>query len=417
MANFDPPTAARRAGLRDGRIDRGSRAGQPGSRTTSRRGSAPIYKLDAIARSSAAATASSTTSSSASARRISSRSNPPGLLQHRRHSAASRATTPVLFMQRWVPDRTSSIRRTSILSRLLIRTSDANNPRHDGAAVRRRRRAADRRATSWRLGRRRSDRSTDNLAVLRNLNQNAARHARRQRRRCRTRTFGNVQWREMTGEGQLQGRRHVVREAVQQAATATARPTPIGEARDSGARAPRTPRRAAAERPRPRVVGRAERLRHPPSPRRQLHRRAAVRRRQAVRRRTASPRRSSAAGWSAASTARARAARSRLRRATTTSAPVMTGLPNLTGDPRAPRRSSSGINPAAFTPVPSGTFGNAGRNILRGPGWVTFDMSVQRRVSTQLDASTRRCGWTSSTSSTAPTSGCRTRTSSAPRPA
>ena len=30
--------------------------------------------------------------------------------------------------------------------------------------------------------------------------------------------------------------------------------------------------------------------------------------------------------------------------------------------------------------MPSGTFGNAGRNILRGPGWVTFDMSVQRRI-------------------------------------
>jgi hypothetical protein len=30
--------------------------------------------------------------------------------------------------------------------------------------------------------------------------------------------------------------------------------------------------------------------------------------------------------------------------------------------------------------VPSGTFGNAGRNILRGPGWVTFDMSVQRQI-------------------------------------
>ena len=57
-----------------------------------------------------------------------------------------------------------------------------------------------------------------------------------------------------------------------------------------------------------------------------------------------------------------------------------TGMPNLTGDPEGPRTVARWFNPAAFTPVPSGTFGNAGRNILRGPGWVTFDMSVQRRV-------------------------------------
>ena len=30
--------------------------------------------------------------------------------------------------------------------------------------------------------------------------------------------------------------------------------------------------------------------------------------------------------------------------------------------------------------MPSGTFGNAGRNILRGPGWITFDTSIQRRI-------------------------------------
>ncbi len=47
---------------------------------------------------------------------------------------------------------------------------------------------------------------------------------------------------------------------------------------------------------------------------------------------------------------------------------------------RAPRRCSSGSIRRAFTQVPSGTFGNAGRNILRGPGWITFDMSVQRRI-------------------------------------
>ena len=57
-----------------------------------------------------------------------------------------------------------------------------------------------------------------------------------------------------------------------------------------------------------------------------------------------------------------------------------TGMPNLTGDPEGPETVAQWFNPAAFTPVPSGTFGNAGRNILRGPGWVTFDMSIQRRV-------------------------------------
>ena len=57
-----------------------------------------------------------------------------------------------------------------------------------------------------------------------------------------------------------------------------------------------------------------------------------------------------------------------------------TGLPNLTGDPKGAQTVQQWFNPAAFTQVPSGVFGNAGRNILRGPGWITFDMSVQRRI-------------------------------------
>lgn len=60
--------------------------------------------------------------------------------------------------------------------------------------------------------------------------------------------------------------------------------------------------------------------------------------------------------------------------------PDQTGLPNLTGDPKGAETVRQWFNPAAFTAVPSGQFGNAGRNILRGPGWITFDMSVQRRV-------------------------------------
>ncbi len=57
-----------------------------------------------------------------------------------------------------------------------------------------------------------------------------------------------------------------------------------------------------------------------------------------------------------------------------------TGLPNLTGDPKGAQTVAQWFNPAAFTLVPSGTFGNAGRNILRGPGWITFDTSIQRRI-------------------------------------
>ncbi len=60
--------------------------------------------------------------------------------------------------------------------------------------------------------------------------------------------------------------------------------------------------------------------------------------------------------------------------------PDQTGLPNLTGDPKGAETVDQWFNPAAFTAVPSGVFGNAGRNILRGPRWMTFDMSVQRRV-------------------------------------
>jgi hypothetical protein len=57
-----------------------------------------------------------------------------------------------------------------------------------------------------------------------------------------------------------------------------------------------------------------------------------------------------------------------------------TGLPDLTGDPEGAETVDQWFNPAAFTQVPSGEFGNAGRNTLRGPGWVTFDLTVQRRI-------------------------------------
>jgi hypothetical protein len=58
-----------------------------------------------------------------------------------------------------------------------------------------------------------------------------------------------------------------------------------------------------------------------------------------------------------------------------------TGLPNLVGDPEGERTVDNWFNAAAFEAVPSGTFGNAGRNILRGPRYASFDTSLQRRFS------------------------------------
>lgn len=57
-----------------------------------------------------------------------------------------------------------------------------------------------------------------------------------------------------------------------------------------------------------------------------------------------------------------------------------TGLPDLTGDPQGDETVDSWFNVAAFTAVPSGRFGNAGRNTLRGPNFRTVDFSVQRRI-------------------------------------
>jgi outer membrane receptor protein involved in Fe transport len=60
--------------------------------------------------------------------------------------------------------------------------------------------------------------------------------------------------------------------------------------------------------------------------------------------------------------------------------PGAEGLPNLIGDPKGAETVEAWYNKAAFELVPSGRFGNAGRNILRGPGWLTFDLSLQKRM-------------------------------------
>jgi hypothetical protein len=58
----------------------------------------------------------------------------------------------------------------------------------------------------------------------------------------------------------------------------------------------------------------------------------------------------------------------------------MTGLPDETGDPSGAKTVDQWFNPAAFTPVASGVFGNEKRNTLRGPGYQSFDLTIQRII-------------------------------------
>jgi lipoprotein signal peptidase len=55
-------------------------------------------------------------------------------------------------------------------------------------------------------------------------------------------------------------------------------------------------------------------------------------------------------------------------------------VPNSLSDPEGQKTEESWFNVAAFERVPAGAVGNAGRNTVRGPGYATFDMSVQRRI-------------------------------------
>ena len=223
----------------------------------------------------------------------------------------------------------------------------------------------------------RSARSRQHLAVLRNLNQplpgtldaNGA---------MPYPNFGNIQAREMNGEANYKGVDLSFEKRFSDGYGYRASYT-IGEARDqapehlnaSSGRAQNTRDLESWEGP--------ERLRHPSSLRRQLHRRIAVRRGQA-----------DAAGRRRPQDFRRLVGERHLQRAIGPRFTVtqgnnnvgadQTGLPNLTGDPKGAETVAQWFNPAAFTQVPSGTFGNAGRNILRGPGWITFDMSIQRRI-------------------------------------
>src|SRR5690606_27774361 len=54
--------------------------------------------------------------------------------------------------------------------------------------------------------------------------------------------------------------------------------------------------------------------------------------------------------------------------------------PNVVGDPTKNIPEGLAFNPAAFEAPLLGTFGNAGRNIVRGDGFQSFDLSIFKRT-------------------------------------
>jgi hypothetical protein len=301
--------------------------------------------------------------------------NPPGLLNIDITAPGSPNTAPVFFMRDGFPVNfldSSNI----VLSRLMLRTSDRNNPRtmvqQFGGGVEQQI-GRDFVASVDVIGS-----TTSHLAVLRNLNQNLP-GTLDANGPLPFPNFGNVQWREMTGSASYKGVDMSFEKRFSKGYSYRGSYT-LGNARDQ---APEHLAAAASGRPqngrdlesweavsdfdvRHRLVANfiAELPFGDGKPFLQDGVAAKI-----------------LGGWMVTGIYSARSGRAyTVTQGTNNVGAGMTGMPNLTGDPTGAKTVEQWYNPAAFTRVTSGTFGNAGRNILRGPGWVTFDMSVQRRV-------------------------------------
>ena len=175
----------------------------------------------------------------------------------------------------------------------------------------------------------------------------------------RFRTSANIQAREMTGEANYKGLDFSFEKRLRDGYSYRAVVHLVGNARP-GARTPCGVIWTRAKHSGSRIVGGAERLRHPTSTGRELHLRIAVRSATARTCRMAWPVTSSAVGWSAASSARDPGVPFTVTQGNNNVGADQTGLPNLTGDPQGAETVAQWFNPAAFTPVPSGTFGERG---------------------------------------------------------
>ena len=300
--------------------------------------------------------------------------NPPGLQNIDITAPGSPSTTPVFFMRDGFPANfldSSNI----VLSRLMIRTSDRNNPRtmvqQAGAGIEQQV-GRDFVASVDFVGS-----TTDHLAVLRNLNQNLA-GTRDANGPLPYPNFGNVQWREMVGEGSYKGVDLSFEKRMSKGYSYRASYT-LGNARDQA------PEHLNASSPRPQN-GRDLAAWEAASDFDIRHRLVANfiaelpfgEGKPYLQQGVASK---ILGGWLVTGIYSARSGRPiTVVQGNNNVGAGMTGLPNLTGDPQGAETVEQWYNPAAFTQVASGMFGNAGRNILRGPGWVTFDMSVQRRL-------------------------------------
>jgi hypothetical protein len=298
--------------------------------------------------------------------------NPPGL-RNIDITAASGSTTPVLFMQNGFP---ANFLDNLVIANLLLRAADPNSPRTTvqqfGAGVERQ--LGDSFVVSADL----VGTVTRNLAVLRNLNQplpgtrdaNGARPFP---------TFGShIQWREMTGRGNYAGLDLGFEKRFRDGYSYRVSYT-LGRSRDNatehlsdGNDRPQNGRDldgwygASNFDIRNRLVSNFIAELPFGRDRRWLQDGIAGK---------------LLGGWLVSGIFSARSGRPfTVTQNNNNVGPGATGMPNLVGDPEGPKTVEAWYNRAAFELVPSGQFGNAERNILRGPGWVTFDMSLQRRI-------------------------------------
>lgn len=299
--------------------------------------------------------------------------NPPGLLNIDVQSSSG-ATSPILKLENGFPNGFLDPANINF-ARIMVRASDVNSPRtmvqQFGGGIEHQM-GRDFVASVDIIGSR-----TRHLAVLRNINQNLP-GTRDANGPLPYPTFGNVQWREMTGKGAYKGMDLSFEKRFSKGYSYRVSYT-IGDAKDSA------PEHLNASSGRPQN-GRDLNSWYGPSDFDIRHRFvgnfiAELPFGEGKPFLQSGPAAHILGGWLLSGIVSARTGRPiTVTQGNNNVGAGATGLPNLTGDPTGAKTVQQWFNPAAFTQVPSGTFGNAGRNILRGPGFATYDMSVQRVI-------------------------------------